>query len=120
MSSKFLRRSCLKCGKPAGLCTCSAEEVCPRCLLPVRKCACERSLREERYENDEDRYQLDEEVEDELMRQYPQQERSMAYWHGFNSARRAGKRGKLFNCPYQGDARKEFYQGVSDARFRMN
>jgi hypothetical protein len=62
---------------------------------------------------------MDEDDADELARQFPSEERSQAYWHGYNSARKVGRKRSFIRCPYQGDARKEFYAGVSDARFRM-
>lgn len=112
------RTRCARCGKGRGYCTC--EETCHRCLFPQRRCECEISLREERYDHQDDRFEEDEERADDFRRDYVvEEERSTAYWHGFNTARRVGKR-TFVTCAYTGkQARKEFYRGVSDARCAM-
>ena len=116
-----MRSRCARCGKVSAGCHCD-EEVCPRCLQPWRQCACERSLRSELYEQQEDQYQLDDDVADDLRRGYgePTQERSAAYWRGYNSVLRRGTRTSHI-CPFDEPAeRTEFFAGVSDARYRLS
>jgi len=112
----MMNRRCPRCHRLLTDCIC--VDVCHRCGCVDRKCICERSLRVERYVEEEQRYQLDEELEDEFARAYgrdfgPDED---AYWHGFNVARKTNR--KFIRCPYDApDQRSSFYKGVSDARY---
>ena len=116
MKTAFNRR-CPRCHKPASACAC--EDICNRCLFPRPKCRCEESLRPLRaFAPDESKFQMDEDVEDELRRQYGDRSESPSdtYWHGYNYTRKVGKKTQV-RCPYTSvEERREFYRGVSDAR----
>lgn len=117
-----MRRVCPYCFKPSGVCQCDPTFMCQRCFMPQAKCECENSLRPEReFDGNDDRFEMDEDVADELRRQYGDrsEERSSHYWHGYNTVRKIGIKRQI-RCPYQGDAeRHDFYRGVSDARSRF-
>jgi len=63
--------------------------------------------------------EMDEDVADELRREYSQDERTDAYWHGYNIVRKIGRKRRVRYCPYHGNQRREFFRGVSDARSRI-
>jgi hypothetical protein len=95
-----------------------SEDQCQRCRNHWRKCTCEESLRPGRYDHQDDKYEEDEERADDFRRDYlgDGEEKTTAYWHGWNTVRKYGTRKLITWCPYQGAARKEFFRGVSDAR----
>lgn len=113
------RYVCLICKRPITRCEC--PDVCKRCGYPDRKCMCERGLRPELYERQDDKFQPDEEIEDALRREYgSDEEKSDVYWHGYNTCRKMGTWRRFIPCPkrYRNEERHEFYRGVSDARSR--
>lgn len=112
-----MNRRCPRCGRIGAYCQC--EDICDHCLWPKPKCVCEEQLRPAReFAPDDARFDMDEDVADELRRQYGErnEERSDRYWHGYNKTRVMGKKRQI-KCPYRAkQERDEFYRGVSDAR----
>lgn len=108
---------CPICGRIPEECQC--VDVCHRCMRPMRDCTCERSLRPELHDHQDDRFDPDEDMADDFRRDYQQEpaEDENAYAHGYNSARRQPR--GLIRCPYtDATQRRSFYRGVSDARHR--
>lgn len=91
-------------------------DLCQRCGRFWRKCVCERNLRPERDIEPRGKYELDEDVAAEFERNHDDRW-SPCYSHGFNVARKyPGLRN--VKCPYRDPGeRREFYRGVSDARW---
>ena len=115
-----MRHTCLRCNRSREWCEC--VDVCKRCMLPDSCCECGHTDVQDLY-NQDDRFQLDEDVADDLRRDYQdEQPKSDVYWHGYNYARKVGKKQRI-KCPkvYLEDEelKRQFYRGVSDARFRM-
>lgn len=117
MKHKRPAPQCVKCGKLKGYCEC--VDVCQRCMRPDSQCSCGETDVELLGAGD-GRFELDEEVADDLRRDYADEEaKTKHYWHGYNYAKKIGKKGRV-NCPYDhGVPRKDFFRGVSDARWTM-
>lgn len=117
MKHRSPRARCEQCGKPRGLCDC--VDICQRCLH--LSCSCgETDVTLLDHGEPENKYQLDDDVADDLRRDYETEEPPTdTYWHGYNYARKVGKKGTV-RCPYRNAVeRKQFFRGVSDARYNM-
>ena len=109
-------KRCYVCRRMPAECKC--VDMCSRCNLPSAQCSCEESIRPGLHDHDDDRFQEDEEYQYNLEHDYgDDEEKTNFYWHGYNTVKRIGKKGKI-QCPYmERDNINDFYRGVSDWRF---
>lgn len=104
---------CPKCWKLRTACEC--VDICRRCWSV--KCTCGMTDVDVLH-NDDHKFEMDEDVADEFARN-SQEERTPAYWHGYNTVRKFGPKNK-YKCKYTGQERRDFYRGISDARYKFS